>query len=154
MLRLRNSPADRPPVLARAGRLPSGLALLLLALALGAGLAVLGLARAADPGSKDDPLATLSYVQRYSSFTRHELAAGQILLLRPGAELVIADSGGQGLEFAGLDPLRDALLNLSAGEPAASATLLPYAHYVNASTHELKLKPARAAVLLLRGDWR
>jgi hypothetical protein len=115
---------------------------------------LLGVAWAADPGSKDDPLATVSFVTRRAQFTRVELAPGQLFRLGSGAELVIAEDSLTNVEFEGLDPARDELINLTTGARASGTALFPFQHYVNAGARELKLKPARDTVLLLRGEWR
>ncbi len=132
-------------------RVPRRLAGLLLA-----GTALLGLALilAADPGSKDDPLATLSYVQRYAQFTRQELPSGASLRLGIGAELVPADVLQGPLAVRGLDNLRDDLLDLTTGERCGTAQLLPGHHYINAGTHEVFLNFETPAAMLLRGEWK
>jgi hypothetical protein len=117
--------------------------------ALGAGWAL-----AADPGSKEDPLATLSYVQRYAQFTRQELPAGRSLRLGVGAELVLADTLQGAQACQGLDGMKDDLLDLTTGERCNSAQLSPAHHYINASAHDIFLVfPAETAVLL-RGEWK
>jgi hypothetical protein len=120
-----------------------------LLLALGAGLAW-----AADPGSKEDPLATLSYVQRYAQFSRLELPAGRSLRLGIGAELVLADTLQGAQECRGLDGMKDDLLDLSTGERCAVPLLTPGHLYVNASAHDIFLTFPAETVVLLRGEWK
>lgn len=116
-------------------------------------LVAAGWALAADPGSKEDPLATVSYVQRSAQFTRVEASRGQLIKLGPGSELVVADDTEEYLPLTGFDPLRDELIDLSQGGRTGTAKLLPFHHYVNASAHEIKFKLEREALLLLKGDW-
>ena len=120
-----------------------------LVLALAAGWAV-----AAEPGSKEDPLATVSYVESHAQFTRLDLAAGHSLRLGTGAELVIAEPAFAEVSVSELDPLRDSLLDLTEGKPVQLATLKSSHHYINASNHDVFIRPAEETVVLLRGEWK
>jgi len=136
----------------RAGKAPS-FALAGAGLALAA-VAVVGWALAAEPGSKEDPLATISYVARHAQFVRLEAAANQSLRLMPGAELIIAEPQFSEVAVREFDPLRDTLLDLTEGRPVQLARLAAGHHYINASNHDVFLRPEEESVLLLRGDWR
>lgn len=125
-----------------------------LALAAGALLAWSALAQSAEPGSKDDPLATISYVQHYAQFTRHELAVGDSLRLGVGSEIIVVDPLVTTASFSGLDGLRDDLFNLTTGERATSGALYAGQHYVNGGTHDIFLKAGEAVPVLLRGEWK
>ena len=126
------------------------------AILVGTVVMVLGLSLllAADPGSKEDPLATLSYVQRYAQFSRQELPRGYSLRLGIGAELVPADALQGALSVRGLDGLRDDLLDLTTGERCSGSQLLPGHHYANAGTHDIFLTLETEASVLLRGEWK
>jgi hypothetical protein len=114
---------------------------LLIALGLtAAGTALLGWALAAEPGSKEDPLATISYVARHAQFVRQEAVAGQSLRLMPGAELIIAEPQFSDVVVGEFDPLRDALLDLTEGRPVQLAQLTAGHHYINGS-HDVFLRP-------------
>jgi hypothetical protein len=126
------------------------LALALIALA----LLTLGLILAADPGSQADPLATVTYVQRFAQFQHLELNANQTLKLGAGSELVLLGQAGQMVSVSGVEQLRDRLLNLSSGEPVFSGSLAPFQHYLNASTHELQLRFGGDVELWVRGVWQ
>lgn len=135
-----------------AGRTPS---LLLVGLGVAAaGLAWLGWALAAEPGSKEDPLATISYVARHAQFVRQEVVAGQSLRLMPGAELIIAEPQFSEIDVREFDPLRDSLLDLTDGRPAQLARLTTGHLYINTSNHDVFLRPDEEVVMMLRGDWR
>jgi len=126
---------------------------------LGTGLAVaavvvVGWALAAEPGSKEDPLATISYVARHAQFVRLEAAADQSLRLLPGAELIIAEPQFSEITVREFDPLRDTLLDLTEGRPVQLDRLAAGHHYINASNHDIFLRPEEETVWLLRGDWR
>ena len=127
--------------------------LLIACLAL-AGLGVLGWALAAEPGSKDDPLATVGYIARHAQFVRQDVTAGQSLRLMPGAELIIAEPVLSEISVREFDPLRDTLLDLTEGKPAQLARLTTGHHYINGSNHDIFLRPDEEIVMLLRGDWR
>jgi hypothetical protein len=114
----------------------------------------LALTLAAGPGSAQDPLATVGYVQRCAQFQRVELAAGQPLRLGEGAELVLIEPRGQLLSLRGYDSLRDLLVNLSTGEPLAGSSLGAFQHYLNGSSHELVLRLDADATALVRGVWK
>jgi len=118
-----------------------------------AALAV-GLAVAAEPGSKDDPLATVSYVEQHAQFVRLDVAAGRSLRLMPGTELVIAEPAYAEITVSEFDPLRDTLVDLTAGAPVQLKALSACHHYVNASNHDVFIRPAEETVVLLRGDWK
>lgn len=120
--------------------------------AIGAGLTISVLA--ADPGSKEDPLATVSYVQHRGMFTLQEYSAGASIRLGPGAEIVVAQPEAGQLVVDELDPLRDDMLDLSAGERLSVKALLPAHHYVNASNHDVFIRPMGDCTLLLRGEWK
>jgi hypothetical protein len=113
-----------------------------------------GWALAAEPGSKDDPLATISYVARHAQFVRLEVTAGQSLRLMPGAELVVVEPVLSEVEVREFDPLRDTLLDLTEGRPAQLARLTTGHLYINGSNHDIFLRPSEEVVMLLRGDWR
>jgi hypothetical protein len=115
---------------------------------------VAGYTIAADPGSKDDPLATVSYVNSHAQFTRHELASGQSLRLGTGTEMVITSPAYQEIKVDGLDGLRDDLINLTTGEQVGNGILTAYHHYINASNHDVFIKPGCDVILLVRGEWK
>ena len=119
-------------------------------------LALLGalLVLAADPGSKEDPLVTVGYVAGHAQFVRHDLLAGDSVRLGSGAEFVIADPLYAEIPVSDVDPLRDTILDLSAGEPLTQPRLLSSHHYLNASAHDVFIKPDTDTVLLLRGEWK
>lgn len=119
-----------------------------------AGAAILGWALAAEPGSKEDPLATISYVARHAQFVRQELVADQSLRLMPGAELIIAEPQFSEIAVREFDPLRDSLLDLTEGRLAQLPRLAAGHHYINSSNHDIFLRPEEEVVMLLRGDWR
>jgi hypothetical protein len=128
-----------------------GLAALLIALAsLGA---LGGYALAADPGGKDDPLVTLSFLRNTSIFRRHKLNSGRSLRLSPGAEFVLLDPV-EAVDCPGIDPRRGTVINLSVGQRLAEARLSPHQHYVNAGDGDLFLKFDDQVVLLLKGEWK
>lgn len=117
-------------------------------------LITLGVVLAADPGSPDDPLATISYVKRFAQFQHVELAANQTLKLGPGAELVLIGQAGQMIGFSGYDQFRDRLVNLSLGEAVGKGALAPFQHYMNASTHDLPLRFSGEVEAWVRGVWQ
>lgn len=117
-------------------------------------LSALGLVLAADPGSQADPLATVSYVQRFAQYQHVELAAKQTLKLGAGAELVLIGPAGQIIPVSGLDQFRDRLVNLSAGDAVAAGALAPFQHYLNASTHDVALRFGAPAEAWVRGVWQ
>ena len=123
-------------------------------MALAMGALLVGLAMAAEPGSKEDPLATIGYVGRYAQFTRVDCAAQRRLRLGTGAELVIVDPAFQEIEVRELDPLRDTVIDLTLGAPVQLGVLAAGHHYVNGSNHDVFLRPAQDVVLLLRGEWK
>jgi len=122
--------------------------------ALGGLLAVLGTILAADPGGKDDPLATVSYIAKHAQFVREEAEAGRSLRLGPGTELVIVEPAYTDLAVREFDPLRDTLIDLTAGTPVQLSSLAAGHHYVNASNHDVFVELDTETVLLLRGEWK
>ncbi|MBN2081416.1 hypothetical protein JW859_04320 [bacterium] len=122
--------------------------------ALGGLLAVLASVLAAEPGGKDDPLATVSYIAQHAQFAREEAPAGRSLRLGPGTELVIVEPAYTELAVREFDPLRDTLIDLTAGVPVQLASLTAGHHYVNASNHDIFVELATESVLLLRGEWK
>lgn len=120
---------------------------------LAAGLA-LGIALAAEPGSKDDPLATVLYVQRHAQFARFEVETGRSLRLGTGAELVVADPAFSEIAVSEFDPLRDTLLDLTTGAPLQLPALTAGHHYLNASSHDVFIRADEELVVMLRGEWK
>jgi len=118
------------------------------------GLAAALLLLAAEPGSKDDPLATVGYVERYAQFVRVNVAAGQSLRLGVGTEFIITEPLLGEITVRELDPMRDTVLDLTAGTTLGLAVLIPAHHYINASTHDIFLRPEEEVALLLRGEWK
>ncbi|MEZ5337944.1 MAG: hypothetical protein R3F46_06725 [bacterium] len=108
----------------------------------------------ADPGSKEDPLATVSYVQHRGMFTLQQFRSGTSIRLGTGAELVLAQPGSGQVVVEGLDLQRDELLDLSLGERLGQSVLVSAHHYVNASGHDVFIRPASDCALLLRGEWK
>lgn len=115
-------------------------------------LAGLALA-AADPGGKDDPLVTMSYVKGLAQFSRTTVAAGKGVKLASGTEFVVLDPASGPVEVRGVDASLSGLVDLSAGQPA-SGRIDPYHHYVNAGQGDQYVKFMQETTLLLRGDWR
>ena len=115
---------------------------------------LVGLALAAEPGSKEDPLATIGYVSRYAQFSRVDCAARRSLRLGTGAELVIVDPAFEEVAVREFDPLRDTLVDLTLGAPTQLAVLTAGHHYVNGSNHDVFLRPDEDIVLLMRGEWK
>ena len=122
------------------------------ALLLAAALSMAALA--ADPGSKEDPLATVSYVQQRGMFSLLQLRAGTSLRLGTGAELIVTQPAGGQVLVEELDPLRDELLDLTEGSLVSQKLLYPAHHYVNGSGHDIFLRPQSDVSLLLRGEWK
>lgn len=118
------------------------------------GLAAVLLLMAAEPGSKDDPLATVGYVERYAQFVRVNVAAGESLRLGVGTEFIMAEPLLGEVAVRELDPMRDTVLNLTTGTPLGLAVLSPVHHYINAGTHDIFLRPEEEVVLMLRGEWK
>jgi hypothetical protein len=131
--------------------LPRWLAALILTGVLAAGLL---LALGADPGSKEDPLVTISYIQRYSQFSRQEFPAGRSLKLGIGAEFIPADMLQTSVSCRGLDAMRDNLIDLTAGQSCTNAQLQPGHHYINAGTHDIFLAFDTETAVLVRGEWK
>lgn len=125
-----------------------------LAIKVALGLAAVLLLMAAEPGSKDDPLATVGYVERYAQFVRVNVAASQSLRLGVGTEFIMAEPLLGEVAVRELDPMRDTVLDLSAGATLGLAVLTPAHHYINASTHDIFLRPEEEVALLLRGEWK
>ena len=118
------------------------------------GLLLAAIVLAAEPGSKDDPLATVTYVKRYSAFTRVELDTKQGVRLGQGAELVIPGLQGESYTASEFDPARDDLIDLSEGRLTVSKTLLSNHHYLNASSHDVFLKFDTSLPVMIRGEWK
>jgi hypothetical protein len=133
---------------------PQGVLRLLAGLLGGLALAAAGLALASDPGSKDDPLVTLSYVKGLAQFQRAEIRAGKSLRLGTGAELVILEPSYEDVEVKGLDAQKSGLINLTSGERVGTAALTAHQHYVNSAAGEQFLKFSVDATVLVRGDWQ
>jgi hypothetical protein len=108
----------------------------------------------ADPGSKEDPLATVGYVQKKAQFTRRSLPAGSSIKLGVAAEMVVVDPPSGSLRAGQLDGLRDTLVDLSDGSLAENGTIETLHHYINGSSHEIFLSFDREVTVLLRGEWK
>lgn len=110
-------------------------------------------ALAADPGSKDDPLVTQSYVRGLANFKRVDVPAKRGLRLGAGTEFVLLDPV-EPTACPGLDPRKSIAVDLSSGERLGSATLEPFHHYVNGGSADLFLKFNGNVTLLLKGEWK
>jgi hypothetical protein len=136
-------------------KLAAMLAALVLVLTVLAGLGTLHFDRAsADPGSKEDPLATVSYVQKKAQFVRRILPAGESLRLGVGAELLVVDPAFTKLNANGLDPMRDQLVDVTAGKLADAPQIEGQHLYINGSSHDVFLRFERETTILLRGEWK
>jgi hypothetical protein len=125
---------------------------IMLVLLLGASAALYALA--ADPGSRDDPLATVSYVQRHAGFKHVELSAGQRFRLGIGSEMVVIEPAADIIDLKGFDPLRDTLINLSEGQAVGGPGIGAHQLYLNASTHDITIVPDKPVHLMARGEWQ
>jgi hypothetical protein len=115
---------------------------------------LVGMALAADPGSRDDPLATVSYVGRHGQFSRQELNAGHSLRLGSGAEVIVVQPGFGEVAVNGLNPMKDTLVDVTDGVPVAREELAPNHHYINGSDHDVTIRPEVDTVVLVSGEWQ
>jgi hypothetical protein len=111
-------------------------------------------ALAADPGSKEDPLASVSYVTKLARFERVALPSNQAISLSPGTEFVVIEPPAELISLRGFDAKRDLLVNLSQGERVGGPAVAAYQHYLNGGTQPLAVSLASSATLLVRGEWR
>jgi hypothetical protein len=116
-----------------------------------AAVLALGIAIAADPGSREDPLVTVGYATQLARFQLRQLPIGQELRLPVGAELVLVSPDKKPVNAAGLNPEKNVLLNLTSGERVIVTALLANQHYVNAGPSELALRLDSKATVLVRG---
>lgn len=117
-------------------------------------LACAGYVTAAEPGSKDDPLATISYVKQYAQFVEVLLPPNESLRLGQGTEFLIIDAQDSVVHAQEFDPLRDELIDMTGGAPVLGQELAVYHHYLNASNHDIFLRMAGETRLMVRGEWK
>jgi hypothetical protein len=109
---------------------------------------------AAEPGSKDDPLATVGYVEKFAQYNSVTLPARQSLRVGKGTEFVINSAAQNTLTTSEFKPLHDELLDLSEGAPVLVEELQVYHHYLNASSHDIFLRFDSETTLMIRGSWK
>jgi hypothetical protein len=109
---------------------------------------------AAEPGSKDDPLATVGYVERFAQFNAVTLPARQSLRIGVGTEFVIVNAGDSLIRTTEFKPLHDELIDLTGGEPVLIEELAVYHHYLNASSHDIFFRFEGETTLMIRGSWK
>mgnify|MGYP001285236800 CR=1 FL=1 len=109
---------------------------------------------AAEPGSKDDPLATVGYVERFAQYNTVTLPARQSLRVGVGTEFVITNAADSTIRASEFKPLHDELIDLTDGEPVLIEELAVYHHYLNASSHDIFFRFDNETTLLIRGSWK
>jgi len=125
---------------------------LYLAAILAVAAALTAAALAADPGSREDPLASISYVDRYSQFERVELGTGQSIRIGAGCEFILVEPAGRLIDLVGFNPAASVLLNLSTGNRVDGQAVQSYQLYINGGEQPFKLAAASAVTLLVRGE--
>jgi hypothetical protein len=106
----------------------------------------------ADPGSREDPLITVSYASQLASFDLRRLAVGQELKLRPGAEVVLVSPNSKPVNAAGLSGDKTPLINLTTGERLMVTALVANQHYVYGGEKAVTLRFDSAVTCLVRGE--
>ena len=117
----------------------------------GGAAVALALLLAASPGTKEDPLATVSYVDRFSRFERVVYNEGDKLLLLPGAEFVLVDPSHEATQLHSFNGLKDEIIDLTLGQRLNASELAPFHHFLNASMHEVVLRPSRQLTVMIKG---
>jgi len=109
---------------------------------------------AAEPGSKDDPLATVGYVERFAQYNSVTLPARQSLRVGVGTEFVLVEAGGSTVRTTEFKPLHDELVDMTEGAPVLVEELNEYHHYLNASGHDIFFRFESETTLFIRGTWK
>lgn len=112
------------------------------------------LSSAAEPGSKDDPLATVGYIDRFAKYNSVLLPAHQSLRVGIGTEFVVVDAPGSTLSTGEFKPLHDELIDLTQGAPVLTEEISEYHHYLNASGHDIFFRFDGDTTLFIRGTWK
>jgi hypothetical protein len=109
--------------------------------------AIVMAARAAEPGSKDDPIVTRSYLDTLYAWQQTPLSAGQSLSLDLGVLFVVRR--GQ-VNVAGTNG--EGLVDLTAGKELADGEAIPPNHLVMSPASDRRgIKAGSAAMLLTKG---
>ena len=142
------------PRISKSAALAAGLAGAAVLVSLSIMLLVPPTGLAAEPGSKDDPLATVGYVERFAQFNTVTLPARTSLRIGVGTEFVIVNAGDSTIRTTEFKPLHDELIDLTDGEPVLIEELAVYHQYLNASSHDIFFRFEGEATLMVRGSWK
>jgi len=103
------------------------------------------------PGSRDDPIITKSYVDRYAAWRRVQIPSGGTFEVAEGTEWVVAYAAGGAAEVTGDKAKLDKVFDLTLGAPLGVTPLITAHHYLCAASESFTISFIGETQLLVRG---
>jgi hypothetical protein len=104
-----------------------------------------------EPGSREDPLITKSYVDHLSAWQRVQVASGGAFNICEGTEWVVVFTASNSSVVSGDKAKLDKVFDLTAGSALGEATVSTGHHYICAASGEFAITFASDTQLLVRG---
>ncbi len=117
------------------------------------GISLLGvvLAKVPEPGSKEDPLVTKTYVDWYAKWQELNLKAGDFLKLEMGTEFLLVEPSDHPLHLREVNLDATRIVDVTSGTVLTSRDLSPYHLYLVASVNEARIVIDDSAKIFIRG---
>jgi len=109
------------------------------------------LARVPEPGSKEDPIVTKSYVDWKSVWREVSVDSGGFLKLSPGVEFTLIEPIDHPVQLREQDMSQSRIADLTAGELLLKAQLVPFRHYLILPPEDVRLTFDEKAKIFIRG---
>ncbi len=104
-----------------------------------------------EPGSREDPLVTKSYVDHNSVWQRVQVSSGGALNVGEGTEWVVVFTASNSSAVAGDKAKLEKVFDLTTGATLGEAPVLTGHHYICAASGEFAITFASDTQLLVRG---
>lgn len=104
-----------------------------------------------EPGSREDPLITKSYVDHLSAWQRVQVASGGAFNISEGTEWVVVFTAANSSAISGDKAKLDKVFDLTAGSALGEAQVMTGHHYICAASGEFTVTFASDTQLLVRG---
>lgn len=104
-----------------------------------------------EPGSKEDPLVTQSYVDWHAKWREVSFKSGDLLKLESGAEFVIIEPSDHPVHLKELNLDDTTIVDLTEGSPLTKRELTPLRLYIVASNTDARITFDESARIYVRG---
>ena len=114
-------------------------------------LVAMALARVPEPGSKEDPIVTKSYVDWKSVWREVSLDSGGFLKLSPGVEFIVTEPMDHPVQLREQNMNQSKIADLTTGELLLKVQLVPFHHYLVLPPEDVRLTFDEKTKIFIRG---